>query len=1049
MKLPEFGVKRPIATAMVFVAILLIGVFSMTKLPLDLMPNMEFPSLTVITVYPGASAIEVEEQVSKPLEAVLSAAENLVEIKSISKENVSFIQLRYEWEGDITSAANNARDLIEIAKTRLPSQARTPIIYKINSSMMPVIGYAINADENYNGLEQIVEDKIAQHLRKVDGVGTVIYLGQPEREIRIEIDPTRLKAYKMSVAQISTMLKANNINVPAGSVTMSAYDFTVRMPGKYESVSQLENTVLKSFNGRIVRLKDVAEVKDTFKEVESSAYNHIGRGMALVIQKQSGANTVEVVDAIRNKMTEIREDLPKDVQIFEIISSDEIVKASINNLSSSLWYALLFVTLVVLLFLRDWKSSLIVFLTMPVSLISAFIVMRLLNYTINIFSLVALVIAIGMVVDNAIVVLENITQHIERGAKPKQAAMFGASEMGLAIAASTVTTIVVFLPLLFMGGIVGIMFKQLAILTVTCMIASLFTALTLTPMLSSVLLKPAPRDRKEKRQGKLYNWSERMFQRIERRYSKFLGWVVYHRAITLIAAIVIFAAVIMLGRNIGTDYLPDIDAGTVSIAFETEQGTSHAHTEELGAEIIDMLYEKVPEINNGALASITGQTPDGVLTAVGFKEGKNIGTVLCHLKPVSERSRSSQEIADAIRPLVEAYPEVEKATVTGGSAMATALTGNRKPIEFIISGTDISQLNKVAFQLLETAKGYKEFSNVETTASIGSREVHILPDKDKASQMALSPGLIGIQVRENLYGADAGVFTEEGKDYDIRIQYAPEYRNSIDKLREMQLTNLLGQQVPLIAVAELEETEGPVQIERITQQRYVKVIAGLNDISLGEGAEIARKIIDEADIPEGVDVDLGGQVEDQSDTFSSLSAIFIIGLLLVFMVMAAQFESLLDPLIILFAIPFTLIGIILAFALTGTTLSVVSFIGLIMLVGIVVNNGIVLVDYTNMLIKRGYHIKQAVMEAGRSRLRPVLMTSMTTILGMLPMALSRGMGKEMYAPLGITIIGGLLVSMLVTLILVPTAYAMMHQRKLRLERRLAEVKSKLNKRNLI
>ncbi len=1030
---------------MIFVAILVIGVFSLTKLPLDLMPNMEFPSLTVITVYPGASAIEVEEQVSKPLEAVLSSAENLVEIKSISKENVSFIQLRYEWEEDITAAANNARDLLELVKSRMPSQAYTPIIYKINASMMPILGYAVNADENYNGLEEIVEDQIASALRKVDGVGTVIYLGQPQREIRVEIDPTRMQAYGMSVAQLSMMLKANNINVPSGFVTESAYDFSVRMPGKYESVEELENTVIKAFNGKVVRIKDVATVRDTFKETDASAFNHVGKGIALLVQKQSGANTVDVVNAVRAEIADIQKDLPSDVQIFEVIGSDELVTSSINNLSSSIWYALIFVTLVVLLFLREWRSSLIVFLTMPVSLISAFIVMNVLGYTINIFSLVALVIAIGMVVDNAIVVLENITQHIERGAMPKQAAMFGASEMGLAIAASTLTTIVVFLPLVFMGGIVGVMFKQLAVLTVTCMITSLFTALALTPMLSSVLLKPAPRGGKGKKHGKLYNWSERMFQRIERIYHDFLGWAVFHKGITLVSALVIFALVLLLGKAVGTDYIPDIDAGSVSIQFETEQGSSHTITEQVGNQIVQLLQDHVPEIAEGGIASITGQTDDGVLTAVGFKEGKNIGTIFCHLKPVDERKRSSQQIADDIRPLIEAIPEIEKVTVSGGSAMATALTGNRAPIEFVVYGKDIDQMNQVAFEIERKAKECPEFTNVEALVSAGNREVHILVDKDKASQMALNPGIIGIQVRENLYGAKAGAYTEDGTDYDIRIQYAPEYRNSISKLREMQVTNLLGQQIPLIAVADIQEQEGPVQIERLTQQRYVKVTTNLNGISLGDGAKKAEQIIADLDTPQGVTVSLGGQVEDQGDTFSSLTVIFVIGLLLVFMVMAAQFESLVDPLIILFAIPFTLVGVILAFLITGTTLSVVTFIGLIMLVGIVVNNGIVLVDYSNMLVRRGYSIRDAVMESGRSRLRPVLMTSMTTILGMLPMALSRGMGKELYAPLGITIIGGLLISMLVTLILVPTAYAAVHQHKLNKERRISRLRKQIKK----
>ena len=534
-----------------------------------------------------------------------------------------------------------------------------------------------------------------------------------------------------------------------------------------------------------------------------------------------------------------------------------------------------------------------------------------------------------------------------------------------------------------------------------------------------------------------------MFQRVERIYRNFLGWAVFHKGITLGSALVVFVLVLLLGKAVGTDYIPDIDAGSISIQFETEQGTSHSFTEQVGNEIIQLLRDNVPEVAEGGLASITGQTQEGVLTAVGFKEGKNIGTIFCHLKPVSERNRSSQQIADDIRPLIEAIPEIEKVTVSGGSAMATVLTGNKAPIEFIIFGKNMAQLNKVAFDLEKKVKEYSEFTNVEALVSAGNREVHIIVDKDRASQMALNPGVIGIQVRENLYGANAGAYTEDGTDYDIRIQYASDYRNSIKKLNEMQVTNLLGQQIPLIAVADLQEKEGPIQIERLTQQRYVKVTADLNGISLGDGAQKAKEIIADTQIPQGVSISLGGQIEDQSDTFSSLTIIFIIGLMLVFMVMAAQFESLLDPFIILFAIPFTLVGIILAFLITGTTLSVVTFIGLIMLVGIVVNNGIVLVDYSNMLVRRGYSIRDAVMESGRSRLRPVLMTSMTTILGMLPMALSTGMGKEMYAPLGITIIGGLLISMLVTLILVPTAYAFMHQRRLYRERRLFRMRRKL------
>ena len=1030
MKLPEIGVKRPVATAMLFVAIILLGLVAMKMLPLDVMPELEYPSITIITIYPGASANEVEEQVSKPLEAVLSGAEYLKDIKSISKENVSFIQLSYNWNTDVTAAANNARDLMELVKSRLPKAAESPIIFKINSSMMPILGYSINATSNYNGIEKIIEDKIATPLRKVDGVGTVIYLGQPEREISISVDPRQLKAYNLSVSEISTILQAENINIPAGNIKVGVFDFSVRVPGKFETVENIENIALKAFNGKVVRLKDVATVQDTFAEKEAYARNHLGEGVALLVQKQTGENTLEVVQAVRKEMEKIEKTLPHDVQINEMISTDEMVTESVKNLTSSIFYALIFVTLVVLIFLREWRSSLIIFVTMPVSLISAFIVMYIMDYTINIFSLMSLIIAIGMVVDNAIVVLENVTQHIERGTKPKQAAIFGTSEMGMAIAASTATTLVVFLPMVFMGGIVGIMFKQLAILTCVCMIMSLFTALTLTPMLASQLLKRKGEDEdgKEAKRSKFYRWSENVFNKIEYGYKNLLAWTVVHKGVVIVSAVVVFIGVMLLGKKIGTDYIPDFDAGSFALSFETEVGTSVEQTDSIGQQILKILHEEIHEMVPGSSGAIAGQTRDGALTTVGFKEGKNIGSVLCHLTLPNKRKRTAEEIADAVRKRLDEIPQIEKYQIQAGSILAAAITGNKRPVEIHISGDDLDAINKTALSFEEKLKACNEFKDVETSVDNGKIEVQIVIDKEKASQMALNTALIGMQVRQNLFGAESGEFTEGGDDYDIKIRYAPEFRNDIDKLKEMQLTNLLGKQVSLSSVAEIKQDVGLLEIQRESQQRFVLTTANLNDVSLGKGAKIAQAIIDDTEIPDGVSVSLGGQVVDQGESFGDLYLILFLGIALVYMVMAAQFESFKDPFIIMFAVPFTLVGVVLAFLATGLTLSVTTFIGVIMLMGIVVNNGIVLVDYTNMLRKRGYTLYDAVAEAGRSRLRPILMTTLTTILGMLPMALSKGMGKEMYSPLGVTIIGGLLVSALVSLILIPAIYTSINEK---------------------
>jgi hydrophobe/amphiphile efflux-1 (HAE1) family protein len=1030
MKLPEIGVKRPVATAMLFVAIILLGLVAMKMLPLDVMPELEYPSITIITIYPGASANEVEEQVSKPLEAVLSGAEYLKDIKSISKENVSFIQLSYNWNTDVTAAANNARDLMELVKSRLPKAAESPIIFKINSSMMPILGYSINATSNYNGIEKIIEDKIATPLRKVDGVGTVIYLGQPEREISISVDPRQLKAYNLSVSEISTILQAENINIPAGNIKVGVFDFSVRVPGKFETVEHIENIALKAFNGKVVRLKDVATVQDTFAEKEAYARNHLGEGVALLVQKQTGENTLEVVQAVRKEMEKIEKTLPHDVQINEMISTDEMVTESVKNLTSSIFYALIFVTLVVLIFLREWRSSLIIFVTMPVSLISAFIVMYIMDYTINIFSLMSLIIAIGMVVDNAIVVLENVTQHIERGTQPKQAAIFGTSEMGMAIAASTATTLVVFLPMVFMGGIVGIMFKQLAILTCVCMIMSLFTALTLTPMLSSQLLRREGEDEdgKEAKRSKFYRWIENVFNKIEYGYKKLLAWTVVHKGVVIVSAVVVFIGVMLLGKKIGTDYIPDFDAGSFALSFETEVGTSVEQTDSIGQQILKILHEEIHEMVPGSSGAIAGQTRDGALTTVGFKEGKNIGSVLCHLTLPNKRKRTAEEIADAVRKRLDEIPQIEKYQIQAGSILAAAVTGNKRPVEIHVSGDDLDVINKMALSFEEKLKAREEFKDVETSVDNGKIEVQIVIDKEKASQMALNTALIGMQIRQNLFGAESGEFTEGGDDYDIKIRYAPEFRNDIDKLKEMQLTNLLGKQVSLSSVAEIKQDVGLLEIQRESQQRFVLTTANLNDVSLGKGAKIAQAIIDDTEIPDGVSVSLGGQVVDQGESFGDLYLILFLGIALVYMVMAAQFESFKDPFIIMFAVPFTLVGVVLAFLATGLTLSVTTFIGVIMLMGIVVNNGIVLVDYTNMLRKRGYTLYDAVAEAGRSRLRPILMTTLTTILGMLPMALSKGMGKEMYSPLGVTIIGGLLVSALISLILIPAIYTSINEK---------------------
>ncbi len=1034
MKITEIAVRRPVATIMAFLAVLLLGIVSWQKLPLDIMPKMELPTLTVITVYPGASAEEVETQITKKMETMLAGAEDLKEIKSKSKENVSFISLQYDWNTNITDAANNARDLIDLVKRRLPGEASSPVIFKVNSSMMPVLVYAITAQENYDGIDQLISDKIASPIRKIDGVGTVIWLSQPEREIKVILNPEKIKAYRLSISQIATILKAENISIPGGNIKSGKYDFAIDIPGEIINCEELGKIALINFNHKIVLLRDVAEISDGFRETDEFSRTSKSAGVSFMIQKQSGANTLNVIQAVRSEMDQIKSKLPNDVEISEIIATDEIITQSIGNLAETLIYAFVIVIFVVLFFLRDWKSSVIIAITIPFSLIVAFIVMFILDFSINIFSLMALIIAIGMVVDNAIVVLENITQKFENGLSSKDAAVLGAKEMGMAITASTATTLMVFIPMIFMGGIVGIMFKQLAILTTATLLASLITALSLTPMVSSILLKKNKNDIRPQKKSHFFIWSEKIFVSLENAYKKLLGWALFHKSLTICIAILVLMISLYFGKNIGSDYIPEFDAGDVTVVFETEVGTSAFETDKVAQKVMAIIEEEVHEMVPGTLAAISGQTQDGMLSSVGFSEGKNVSTVLCHLTLPDQRERTAKEIGTILRKRISEIPEIEKFHVNAGSILSAVLLGNSKPIEIMLSGNSFSDLNNSARKVEDYFLNCGYLTDVETTIDDGKREIEIHINRDKASGLGLNVAMIGLQIRQSIYGSEAGYLSEDGENYDISIQYDLDNRNGFDDIGKIQLTNLRGEKVPVSAVAEIKIGTGKLEIARLSQQRYVLVKANLNGVSLGDAAAKTSEFIKNTEFPAGIAAEVSGQIKNKDESFGDLYLVFGLGLMLVYMVMAAQFESFKHPFIIMLSVPFTVIGVIWAFYLSGLTLSVTTFIGIIMLIGIVVNNGIILIDFINQLRFKGFAFSESIMESGRSRLRPVLMTTLTTALAMVPMALSKGMGKEMFSPLGITIIGGLMASTLITLILVPTVYAVFHPEELKKEK---------------
>ncbi len=1022
INLPTTGVSKPVFTSMIFAAIFLFGILAYRFLPRDMLPEIEIPTLTVVTLYPGASAGDVERQVTQPLEEVLAGVTQLKNITSQSKENVSFISMEFDWETNLEEASASVRDYLEFSRRSLPDQASSPMVLQISSDMFPVIIYGVTADENYADLGEITDELIANALKRATGVGSLVILGKPEKEVQINIDPVKMKAYGVNISMLNQALQTHNQSIPGGSIVTGQDETAVTVPAAFGSLEDIENTIVATWQNQPVHIKDMATVRQGLKDAKELVHIHGQPALGIFVQKQAGSNIMEVVEAVRSEMKNLEPMLPPGIEVVELMDNSEMVTATLNNLFKTILFAGIFVMIVVVFFLRKLKSSLIILLTIPFSLIVAFIFMYLADFTINIFSLMSLAIAIGMVIDNAIVVLENITRHLENGVPPKQAAIFGTREMSLPILAATLTTISVSIPLVFLDGVVGIMFRQLALITAVTLLASLFTALLLTPMLSAQMLTLP-----QKQHNRFFDFSEKIFLSTEKYYSKLLNRSLKNKKIIAMIALIIGVLTYWVGKNTGTDYIPEFDAGDLSVVFETRVGSSTEQTLKITREVENIFKEEIPEIRN--LYSLTGQSDAGLLSSVGFREGKNVSTVFARTVLPEKRERTSKEMAEKIRERLTEIPEIENFSVSGGSLISSAVLGNVKPIQIKVTGKQLDQINKTAQTISDSLSQTTYLTDVENTIDRGKPEFRIITDRHKTADMALNPAMVAYQVRQSIFGEKAGEWNHNGTSVPIRLRYDKQYRDHENALENILITNLMGNSVYTGQITHVEYGLGNTEIKREDQQRIVYISAEPRNISLGDAAENVETILKNLEIPQEIQVRLSGQIEEQRESFSNLYMMFAIGFILVFMVMASQFESLKHPFVILFAIPFTFTGVVAAFWITNLTLSVVTFLGVIMLLGVVVNNAIVLVDYTNLLRKRGLPLSEAVREAGKNRLRPVLMTSFTTILGMIPLALSSGIGSEIWAPLAVTMIGGLLFSTLITLILVPVVYMTVNQEK--------------------
>ena len=1028
MSIYKTAINKPVTTLLIFIAVIIIGIFSYKSLPVDQLPEMEPPYVSVMTVYAGANASELETNVSKILENGLNSVDGLKEITSTSKDNMSLVTLEFEWGYNLDEAVNDIRSSIDMIYDNLPDGVSRPLIFKFNTSMMPIMQYAITADDSYSGLEKIIDDNVINVLNRIDGIGNVSLSGAPQRYVYIDLDPRQLEAYNLSVEAIGQAIGNNNINLASGSVKMGKEQYQLRVQSEYVESSEINDIVVKTTtDGRQVFVRDLAQVRDTIKDITLEEKINGRDGARLIIMKQSGANTVQIASDVRKELARIEKTLPPDIKIEQIYDSSSEIENAIDGLLESIMYALLFVVLVVLFFLGKWRATIIIAITIPISLLVAFIYLKLVDSSLNIISLCSLTVAIGMVVDDAIVVLENITKHIERGANPREASIYATNEVWVSVIATTLVIVAVFVPLTMLGGQAGIMFKELGwIVTIVCC-TSTIVAISLTPMLCSKLLKP--RKVKIDENGNIVDAEEKkgwyqkyvvgFLDKVDVFYAKILAWTLNHKVVTLIlvvAFLVLSFLPVMMGK-IGTNFMAPQDNGRLSMTVELQRGTRVEESSRI-ARIIEEKVKNVSPENILIISSSVGSDDEGGISAMFTSSTNNKISMTVRCTKKYERDITIFEIAEGIRKELNKMPEVINYTVSTSQGGASS-----NDVDVEIYGYDFDKTNILAEQLKREIANIPGARDINIDREEDRAELQIVFDKEKLARHGLNTATASMYVRNRINGYTAGYLKEDGEEYDIVVRLQEKFRQSTTDIENLILIDAMGKQVKLNELAEVKEYWAPPEIKRKTRQRIVTVNVTPEGVSLGELAASIEKLIDNMDIPSGIIVNVGGSYEDQQETFGDMGALLALIIMLVYIVMASQFENFSKPMIIMTAAIFAIPGVIWALFITNTSLDMIGALGVILLVGIVVKNGIVLVDYINLMRDRGYELNKAITLSGQSRLRPVLMTAFTTILGMVPMALSQSEGSEMWHPMGIVVIGGLLVSTIVTLLVVPVLYA--------------------------
>ncbi len=1018
MSIYESAVKKPIMTSLCFLAIALFGVFSLSKLPIDLYPDIETNTIMVFTYYNGASASDIENNVTRPLENTLNSVEHLKHITSNSRENVSVITLQFEYGYDIDDLTNDVRDKLNMVSSSLPDDANTPIIFKFSTDMIPIVLISATAEESQKALYKILDDNIANPLARVDGVGSVSISGAPKREINIYMDPAKMEAYNIPVESVSALIAAENKNIPGGNFDVGNNTYTLRVEGEFSTPQQMLDLVVGTHNGANVYLKDVARIVDDVQERAQRTFTNGKQGALIIVQKQSGGNSVAISEAIKKELPSLQKRLPSDVQLDIIVDTSENILNTVDTLSNTIRDAMIFVVLVVFIFLGRWRATVIIAITIPFSLIASFIYLFATGGSINIISLSCLSIAIGSVVDDAIVVLENVTTHIERGSSPYNAAVHGTNEVGVSVIASTLTMWAVFFPLTMVTGMSGVLFKQLGWMMCIIMLISTAAALTLTPMMCAKMLKL------QKKQSKFfitfYKPIQKVLDIIDLRYASAVNWAMRHRWTTLVCSFGIFFLSLLCFKGIKSEFFPANDNARIGATLQMPIGTRVERSQEIALRLTDMWMERYSKEFRACNFTV-GQADESNTFASLSDNGPHIISYNISLVPANEREKSLEIICDEMRADLKMFPELARTNIMLGGSQGGGM-GGQSMATFEIYGYDLAETDRISKEFAASLREWDKITQVNISRSDYQPQYRVEFDREKLAMHGLNLTTAAGYLRNRYNGALSTYFREDGDEYDVKVRYEPGSRQSIEDIENIIIYGN-GQPLRVKELGKVVLNEMPPTIERKDRERVVTVSAVLAaGTALSDGVEYGQAVIDKMNIPAGISIEVAGSYEDQMESNRDLGVLGIIIIILVFIVMASQFESLTYPFILILSVPFAMSGVLIALFITGTTLNVMSILGAIMLIGMVVKNGIVLIDYTMLLRERGLGVIQACVGAAKSRMRPVLMTTCTTILGMVPLAVSQGVGAEMWRPLGVAVIGGLTVSTIMTLIYVPAMY---------------------------